>query len=99
VSGWSERLAVAHERVQDELRRDPTPWGKPKPRALQLQLGDMGPTPGEVVRNVHTGELATVMGVGQRKYCWVVLRYREGEREQRLADFYDHWAPMAPATL
>lgn len=94
MSSWSELVAVAHERTARELRRDPTPWGTAKPRPLQLQLDRLGPEPGELVRNVHTGELATVLGVGQRKYCWVILRYRDGEREQRLSDFYDHWAPF-----
>jgi hypothetical protein len=77
-----------------EWRHEST--GKP-PRgapALQLQLGSLGPEPGTRWRNRHTGELATVLGVGQRRSCWVLLRYRGERTEVRLDVFLDAWTAV-----
>lgn len=81
-----------------------TPW-RESPEApktapiLQLQLGDLGPEPGTVYRNRHTGERAVVLGVGQRRYCWVVMRYRGEQVEVRLDRFEDDWTPAVPARV
>ena len=62
----------------------------------QLSLPGLGPDPGELFRNVHTGEIGTVITAATRRKSWVTIR-----RGGRLTDvplhwLEKHWAPCRP---
>lgn len=62
----------------------------------QLMFGQLGPAPGELYRNTHTGAVGTIVGVRQDRRCWVTVRH-DGRRTEIPLDWLGvHWVPCRP---
>jgi len=55
------------------------------------QLPGLGPVPGQVWRNRHSGDWYTIVSLQQRRTCWVTLRGVYGEREISLQDLETYY--------
>ncbi len=60
----------------------------------QLVLAGMGYISGDVYRNLHTNDLATVLAVRQRRQAWLLIRVGGREREVKPAEFAQHYVPF-----
>ena len=59
---------------------------------VQLMLDPAAPQPGDCYQNKHNSMLCTIVGLEQRRYCWVRLRFSGLERSMRLDEFLEHFS-------
>lgn len=62
----------------------------------QLMLDGTGPRPGDLYRNLHTGTIATVRHIKQRKYAWVTLRRDGRDTDVTLDGLAEHYVACRP---
>ena len=89
-----ERWAMA--RQAGAAFRDEDPGMIETPYGDQPVLPGMGPQPGALFRNRHTGSIGTVVRVTTRRRLWVTLRHDGRLTEIPGHWLGDHWRPCRP---
>jgi hypothetical protein len=76
---------------QNDTESEPVPE-----HGQQLIFDQLGPQPGDLLRNVHSGEIACVVTMATRRKTWVTVRRSGRLTEVELSWIGEYWQPCRP---
>lgn len=62
----------------------------------QLAFDRLGPQPGDLLLNIHTGTIGCVVAAATRRKAWVKIRHNGHITEVALSWIGKHWKPCRP---
>lgn len=62
----------------------------------QLALDGLGPAPGDLMLNTHTGIIGCVVSFETRRKGWVTIRHNNRQTTVPLEWIGKHWVPCRP---
>jgi hypothetical protein len=75
---------------------DESPTAVDTPHGQQLMIGGLGPVPGDLFRNRHTGDIGCIVKIAQRQYAWATLRVSDRLTTIPVGWLGQHWDACRP---